>query len=144
MRIWFQTDVLTSLEIAPSDVIHAIQTQNVQAAVGRIGGPPISADQELQLSLQTKGRLSTPEEFENIIVRSNPDGSVVRVRDVARVELGAQSSDTTGRFNGGPAANIGIFQAPGSNAVATAAQIRATMEELKRRFPGRRRLPSHL
>ena len=135
MRIWFQTDVLTSLEIAPSDVIHAIQTQNVQAAVGRIGGPPISADQELQLSLQTKGRLSTPAEFENIIIRSNPDGSVVRVRDVARVELGAQSSDTTGRFNGGPAANIGIFQAPGSNAVATAAQIRATMEELKRRFP---------
>jgi HAE1 family hydrophobic/amphiphilic exporter-1 len=135
MRIWFQTDVLTSLNIAPSDVIKAIQSQNVQAAVGRIGGPPIPEDQELQLTLQTKGRLTSPAEFENIILRANPDGSVVRVRDVARVELGAQSSDTTGRLNGGPAANIGIFQAPGTNAVATATQIRATMEELKKRFP---------
>jgi len=135
MRIWFQTDVLTSLSLAPSDVVKAIQSQNVQAAVGRLGGPPMPDDQQLQLPLETQGRLSTPAEFENIIIRSNPDGSVVRVRDVARVELGAQSSDTTGRFNGGPAANIGIFQAPGSNAVATTAQIRATLERLKARFP---------
>lgn len=135
MRIWFQTDVLTSLNLAPSDVIKAIQSQNVQAAVGRIGSPPSPDTQQLQVPLTTLGRLSTAQEFGNIIVRANPDGSTVRVRDVARVELGAQSSDTTGRLNGSPAANIGLFQAPGSNAVETARRIRATMETLKQRFP---------
>jgi HAE1 family hydrophobic/amphiphilic exporter-1 len=97
MRVWFFTDVLTSLNIAPSDVVNAIQSQNVQAAIGRIGAAPMPSNQELQLSLQTQGRLATTEEFGNIIVRANPDGSVVRVRDVARLELGAQSSDSTGR-----------------------------------------------
>ncbi|MBF9234175.1 efflux RND transporter permease subunit [Microvirga alba] len=135
MRIWFETDTLTSLNIAPSDVIRAIQTQNVQAAVGRLGGPPMPNNQQLQLTLQTQGRLATPQEFGNIIIRSNPDGSVVRVRDVAQVELGAQSSDTVGRLNGSPAANIGIFQAPGTNAVNAAKQVRATLENLKTRFP---------
>ena len=94
MRIWFQTDVLTSLNLAPSDVIKAIQSQNVQAAVGRLGAAPMPDDQALQLSLQTQGRLASTEEFEAVIVRSNPDGSVVRVGDIARVELGAQSRDS--------------------------------------------------
>ncbi len=135
MRIWFFTDVLTSLNIAPSDVVNAIQSQNVQAAIGRIGAAPMPSDQELQLSLQTQGRLVTTEEFGSIIIRANPDGSVVRVRDVARLELGAQSSDSTGRLNGRPDANIGIFQSPGSNAVATAEKLGETMASLKERFP---------
>jgi HAE1 family hydrophobic/amphiphilic exporter-1 len=135
MRIWFQTDVLTSLNLAPSDVIKAIENQNVQAAVGRMGAAPMPDDQQLQLSLQAQGRLISTDEFEAVIVRSNPDGSVVRVGDIARVELGAQSRDVASRLNGGPATTIGIYQTPGSNAVATAKLLRAAMEDMKTRFP---------
>ncbi|MBV8168033.1 MAG: efflux RND transporter permease subunit, partial [Alphaproteobacteria bacterium] len=91
MRIWFDTQRLTSLNLAPSDVIQAIQQQNVQAAVGRIGARPVANDQQSQVNVQTQGRLTTPEQFANIVLRANPDGSVLRVRDVARVEMGAQN-----------------------------------------------------
>ena len=91
MRIWFDTQRLTSLNLAPSDVIAAIRAQNVQAPVGRIGARPISDDQQFQLNVQTQGRLTTPEQFGNIVLRANPDGSVLRISDVARVELGAQN-----------------------------------------------------
>src|ERR1700752_4373861 len=89
MRAWVRTDRLTGLNLTTADIINAIESQNVQAAVGRIGARPISRDQQLQLNIQTKGRLSTVEEFENIGIRTNQDGSVLRLRDVARVELGA-------------------------------------------------------
>ncbi|MDJ1159375.1 multidrug efflux RND transporter permease subunit [Chelatococcus sp. SYSU_G07232] len=135
MRVWFQTDTLTSFGLTPSDVVQAIQKQNAQAAVGRLGAPPMPDDQQLQLTLKTQGRLETVEEFANIVIRSNPDGSTVKVRDVARVEVSAQSSDVADRFNGKPAAVIGIYQAPGSNAIETADRIRSTLERLKMRFP---------
>ncbi|MEK0084410.1 efflux RND transporter permease subunit [Benzoatithermus flavus] len=134
MRVWFDTDRLTALGITPNDIIQALKAQNVQAAVGRIGAQPI-ADAQFQLNIQTQGRLIEPEQFANIVIRANPDGSFVRVKDVGRVELGARSSDSYGRFNGGPGALIAVFQAPGANALATADGIAAVMTRLKAQFP---------
>ena len=96
----------------------------MQAPVGRIGARPISDDQQFQLNVQTQGRLTTPEQFGNIVLRANPDGSVLRVSDVARVELGAQNLDTEARINGRPAVAIGIYLAPDANAVKTAKAVR--------------------
>jgi HAE1 family hydrophobic/amphiphilic exporter-1 len=135
MRVWLNSDRLTSLNLAPSDIIQAIQSQNTQAAVGRIGAAPIGVDQQFQFTIRTKGRLTDATEFENIVVRAKPDGSIVRVKDVGRVELGAQSSDSYGRFNGKPGAILYVAQAPGANAVDVAKSVRATMDRLAERFP---------
>src|SRR6202166_1779158 len=124
MRAWVRTDRLTGLGLTTADIINAIQSQNVQAAVGRVGARPISDDQQLQLNLQTKGRLATVEEFDNIVIRANPDGSILRLRDVARVELGAANLDRETRFNGSPAAAIAVYQAPGANAITTLRAVR--------------------
>ena len=128
LRIWLDPDRLTELNLTPNDVIAAVQSQNVQAALGRIGAAPITNEQQVQINIKTKGRLTRPEEFAGIVLRANPDGSVVRVNDVARVEMGARSQDRYSRFNGAPAAAIGIYQSPGSNAVAVAKQVRDTMD----------------
>ena len=98
MRIWFDTQRLINLNLAPIDMIAAIQAQSVQAPVGRIGARPISDDQQFQMNVQTLGRLSTPQEFARIVLRANPDGSVLRVGDVARVEIGAQNLDSVSRL----------------------------------------------
>jgi hydrophobe/amphiphile efflux-1 (HAE1) family protein len=135
MRIWFDTKRLDNLKLTPADIISAIQAQNVQAPVGRIGARPIGHDQQFQMNIQTQGRLTTPEQFGDIVLRANPDGSLLRVRDVARVELGAQNEDVEGRFNGEPAVAIGLYLSPGANAVSTASQIIATMDRLSQRFP---------
>jgi multidrug efflux pump len=135
MRAWVRTDRLTGLNLTTADIINAIQSQNVQAAVGRIGARPISNDQQLQLNIQTKGRLSTVQDFENIIIRANPDGSLLRLRDVARVELGAANLDRETRFNGGPAAAIAIYQTPGANAITTLKAVRDRIAEVQKRFP---------
>ena len=135
MRIWFEVDRLISLNLAPSDVVQAIQGQNLQAAVGRIGARPIGPDQQFQFNLQTQGRLTTPEQFGNIVIRANPDGSTLRVRDVARIELGAANEDTESRLNGQPAVTMGIYLSPGANAVGVAAGVGRAMDELKTRFP---------
>ncbi|HEX8827302.1 MAG TPA: efflux RND transporter permease subunit, partial [Xanthobacteraceae bacterium] len=135
LRIWLDPDRLTELNLTPNDVIQAVQSQNVQAALGRIGAAPVSSDQQVQINIKTKGRLTRPDEFAAIVLRANPDGSVVRVSDVARVEMGAQSEDRYSRFNGAPATAIGIYQSPGSNAVQVAKQVRDTMDALATRFP---------
>src|ERR1700758_458115 len=135
MRIWFDTQRLNNLQMTPADVIAAIQAQNVEAPVGRIGARPIGKDQQFQLNVQTQGRLTTPEQFGNIVLRANPDGSLLRVRDIARVELGAQNEDVEGRFNDKPAVAIGLYLSPGANAVTTASAVIATMDRLSRRFP---------
>src|SRR5919106_109112 len=135
MRVWLDPNKLTGLNLTPNDVIDAIPPQNIQAAVGRIGAAPISQDQQLQLSISTQGRLTNVGQFDQIVLRANPDGSVVRLRDVARVDLGAQSSDRYSRYNGSPAAAIGIYQSPGANAVQVADNVRALMEQLSERFP---------
>jgi len=135
MRIWFDSDRLTSLNLMPSDIIAAIQSQNQQNAIGRIGARPTTDATQFQLNLQTQGRLLTPEEFGRIIIRANPDGSVLRVADVARVDLGAATMDTLSRLNGRPAISIGIYLAPGANAVNTAHLVARTLDGLSHRFP---------
>jgi hydrophobe/amphiphile efflux-1 (HAE1) family protein len=135
MRAWVSTDRLTGLGLTTGDIINAIQAQNVQAAVGRIGARPISNDQQLQLNLETKGRLNTVGDFENIVIRTNPDGSVLRLGDVARVELGAANLDRSTRFNGGPAAAIAIYQSPGANALKTLKAVKDRIAEAEKRFP---------
>ena len=135
MRVWLDPQKLANYSLATSDVIAAIRSQNVQAAAGRIGAAPLNMDQRLQLTITTKGRLTSAKEFGNIVLRSRQDGSLVRVRDVARVELQAASFDTIARYQGRPAAPIGIYMAPGANAVAVANAVSKRLEELKTRFP---------
>src|SRR5262249_22376970 len=121
--------------LAPAHVAQAIQAQNVQAPVGRIGARPVSNDQQFQLNVQTQGTLTTPEQFRKIVLRANPDGSVLRVGDVARVEMGAQNEDTETRINGQPAVGIALYLAPDANAVQTAAAVGRTLDKLRARFP---------
>ncbi|MGH6813336.1 MAG: efflux RND transporter permease subunit [Methylocella sp.] len=135
LRIWLDPDRLTQLNLTPNDVIAAVQSQNIQAALGRVGAAPITNEQQLQITIKTKGRLTRPEEFAAIVLRTNPDGSVVRVKDVARVEMGARTQDRYSRFNGAPTASIGIYQTPGSNAVDVTRRVRETMNTLATRFP---------
>jgi hydrophobe/amphiphile efflux-1 (HAE1) family protein len=135
MRAWVRTDRLTGLGLTTGDIIDSIRAQNIQAAVGRVGARPISDDQRLQLNVQTQGRLTSVPEFENIVVRTNPDGSVLRLRDVARVELGAANLDRETRLNGGPASAVAIYQTPGANAIATLKAVRDRIGEIEKRFP---------
>jgi len=135
LRIWLDPDRLTELNLTPNDVIAAVQSQNIQAALGRVGAAPITTEQQVQINIKTKGRLTQPEEFAAIVLRANPDGSVIRIKDVARVEMSAKSQDRYSRFNGAPAAAIGIYQTPGSNAVEVARHVRETLSDLEKRFP---------
>jgi hydrophobe/amphiphile efflux-1 (HAE1) family protein len=135
MRIWFQTARLADLGLAPSDIIAALQQQNAQGAVGRIGAKPTLEGNAVQMNLQASGRRATPEEFGAIIIRANPDGSTLRLRDVARVEIGPAAQDTESRLNGQPAVSIGIYLAPGANAVDTSRRVRETLDDQERRFP---------
>jgi hydrophobe/amphiphile efflux-1 (HAE1) family protein len=135
MRIWLKTDQLTGLGLTAGDVISAIQTQNVQAAVGRIGARPVSDDQQLQLNIQTKGRLSSTKEFERVIIRSNPDGSVLRLGDIARLELGAANLDRSTRLNGAAATLIGIYQTPGANALRSVDALNKLLADNAKSFP---------
>ena len=135
MRVWFETDVLASLGLTPTDLIDAIQSQNVQAAVGRLGAPPMPDQQQFQLNLITQGRLVNVQQFEDIVIKAKTSGAQVRLKDVARLDLGAQSYDTIGRLDGAPAAVIGVFQAPGTNAVSAAEGVRKELERLKQTFP---------
>ncbi len=135
MRIWFDLNRLVSLNLAPSDIIAAIQAQNVQAPVGRIGARPTGDATQFQLNVQTQGRLTTPEQFGDIVIRSNPDGSQLRIRDVAQVEMGAANMDTESWLNGNPAVSIGLYLSPGANAVQTSTRVQQALNELGKRFP---------
>ncbi|WP_294227210.1 efflux RND transporter permease subunit [uncultured Shimia sp.] len=135
MRIFLDVDRLTQLKMSPLDVAGALKDQNVQAAIGRIGAQPMTDDPILQLNLTTQGRLQNVSDFENIVVRAEDDGSLVRIRDIARVELGAEDYDAASEYNGQPTALIGIYQAPGANALKTADAIKAKLDELSVKFP---------
>lgn len=135
MRIWLDVDTMTGLNVAVSDVINALNSQNVQAAVGRVGAQPMTEDPAFQLNIQTQGRLSTIEEFENIVVRADPNGSFIYVRDIGRVDLGAQSQDSFAQFDGSPTAMIGVYLTPGANALNTAEEVRKAIEQLEPSFP---------
>ena len=135
MRIWLKPDRLAQLKLTTSDLVKAINEQNAQFAAGKVGQSPSSPQQELVYTITTKGRLSEPREFEDIIVRSDPDGSAVRLRDVARVELGGKDYDFIGRINGRPATLVGIFLQPGANALQVAGEVKSTVKTLAARFP---------
>jgi HAE1 family hydrophobic/amphiphilic exporter-1 len=135
MRIWIKPDLLAKLNLTVPEIITAINGQNTVNPSGRLGGSPAPAGQEFTISVLAQGRLVTQEQFGQIVVRANPDGSTVRLKDIARIELGAQDYDVIGRFKGKSAANLALFQLPGSNALETAKQVRERLQELKKRFP---------
>lgn len=135
MRLWMDPDRMTGLGVTPTDVINAIQEQNVTVSAGQIGAPPSPSGQQFQYSVTAKGRLASVEEFENIIVRTGESGSVLRVRDVARVELGSSYYGVSGRYESNPATVLAVYQAPGENALAVAAGVYAELERLSRAFP---------
>jgi len=135
MRIWVKPDKLAKLGITVPDLANAIAAQNNVNPAGRIGADPAPRGQQFTYTVRAQGQLLKPEEFANIVVRLNPDGSTVRLGDIARIELGALTYTQLARYNGKPAAILGVFQTPGSNALTVAEGVRATMENLKTRFP---------
>jgi len=135
MRIWVRPDRLAQLKLTPSDLVRALNEQNAQFAAGKIGQSPTGGPQELVYTITTQGRLSEPAEFENIVVRANSDGSLLRLKDVARVELGSKDYEFIGRVNGKTATLVGIFLQPNANALATADRVNAEMTRLSQGFP---------
>src|SRR6201998_1298674 len=135
MRAWVRTDRLTGLGLTTADIINAMQSQNVQAAVGRLGARPTGSDQQLKLNIQTKGRLTSPAEFGQIIIRTNPDGSVLRLGNFARLELGSANLDRAPRLNGAPAALISSYQTPGANALTALGGVKEMMADAAKNFP---------
>jgi len=135
MRIWLQPDKLAKLGLTPADVIAAIREQNLQAPAGRIGGAPSAPDQEFTYTVSAPGRLVTPEEFEDIIVRETETGAQIRVKDVGRAELGSQNYDSFGRLNGKPAGAMAVYLLPGANQLAASEEIYAAMERARELFP---------
>jgi hydrophobic/amphiphilic exporter-1 (mainly G- bacteria), HAE1 family len=135
MRVWVNPDKLAQLGVTATDVINAIQVQNNVNPAGQIGGEPVPNGQQFTYTVRTQGRLVTPEQFGNIVIRANPDGSVLHLRDVARIELGTQTYDLTARYNNAPTGVMAVYQLPGSNAVETAAAVTKRMQQLSANFP---------
>src|SRR6267143_1233538 len=135
MRLWVKPDQLAKLAITVPEIVTAIQSQNTVNPAGQVGSEPVPKGQEYTYSVRAQGRLTSPEEFGQIVVRETPDGGMVRVKDVARVELGAQDYSIVGRLNGKPGAIVAVYQLPGSNAVQAAAGVKKLMDEVKKRFP---------
>ena len=135
MRLWVKPDQLAKLEITVPEIVSAIQSQNTVNPAGKAGGEPAPKGQEFTYSVLAQGRLESPEEFGQIVVRETPDGGTVRVRDVARIELGTQDYSVAGRYNGRPSAVIATYQLPGSNAVDAAKAVNKLMAKMKERFP---------
>jgi len=135
MRLWVRPDLLASLGITIPEIVTAVQQQNTVNPSGQVGGEPIPPGQEFTYAVRSQGRLENEKEFGNIVIRANPDGSLVRVKDVGRIELGAQSYSMIGRLNGKPAALIALYQLPGTNAIEAADGAKKVMADLKERFP---------
>ena len=135
MRVWLNNDKLKSLKLSTNEVLAAIRSQNIQAPLGRIGVMPSTDDQQFQFSLTTTGRLSTPEEFGEIVIRANKDGSYLLLKDIARIELGTQSEEVRAYYDGTPSAGMAIYQSPGSNAVSVAKELKKTVKRLEARMP---------
>jgi hydrophobe/amphiphile efflux-1 (HAE1) family protein len=135
MRIWLRPDRLAQLKLTTGDITRAINEQNAQFAAGKVGQAPTGGGQEMVYTITTQGRLTEPKQFEEIILRTEPDGSTLRLKDVARVELGAKDYDFIGRINGKPATLVGIFLQPGANALDVADEVNRTTAELATRFP---------
>ncbi|WP_373652976.1 efflux RND transporter permease subunit [Schlesneria sp. DSM 10557] len=136
MRVWIDPERLASSGLTTDDVVHAIEQQNIQVAAGQIGQPPAAKDQVFQFTMTTLGRLSEDEQFADMVLRTEADGSLIRLKDVARTELGALGYDQMCTLNSQPSVALSVYQLPGSNALGTAQLVRRKMEELKERFPG--------
>ena len=143
MRIWVKPDRLATMGLTVPDLARAIQQQSTVNPSGQLGAQPGPIGQEMTYTVRAQGRLQTPEEFGSIVLRSNPDGSVVRMKDVARIELGALNYQQIGRVNGQPGVGVAVFQAPGSNALTVAQGVRRAMNDLHAPVPGRSRLHLH-
>ncbi len=135
MRIWLDADKLRARELTVQDIVNALRQQNIQVAAGQIGQPPVSDDQIFQLNVNTLGRLADVEQFQDVIVKTGEGTRSVRVKDVARVELGSAAYDFQSLFNGKKAATMIVYQSPGSNAIEVTQQMLKTLEELKKSFP---------
>src|SRR5499427_770704 len=135
MRVWFKPDMMAKLGLVPADVINAIKEQNIQAPAGKVGGAPTPKDQEMTETVSAPGRLITPEEFENVIVRQTATGAVVRIKDIGHVELGSQDYNSFGRLNGKPAGAMAVYLLPGANQLKAADTIYETMGHAKSLFP---------
>jgi hydrophobe/amphiphile efflux-1 (HAE1) family protein len=135
MRVWMNPDRMQALGITAADLTAAIQAQNAQASAGQLGSSPTVAGQQLQLTVMAQGRLRNEVEFGNVVVRTNTDGGIVRLRDVARVELGAQSYDTTSMLNGRPSATVVVYQSSDANALAVSQDVRGELDRLSGQFP---------
>ncbi len=135
MRIYYNTNRLTQLGLTPGDIITALNAQNIQAPVGTIGMPPNNSSQQMQMTVETEGRLSSPAEFGNIVIRANPDGSLLRMKDIATVVLGAQTQNRLNKINNNSGLAMGIYLAPGANAVNTSAAIQKEIVKLQQQFP---------
>ncbi|HEX8045073.1 efflux RND transporter permease subunit, partial [Rhizobium sp.] len=135
MRVWMDPDKMLGLNLTAADITNAITAQNAQVTAGRVGASPNLPGQQTSAIVNVQGQLRSPQEFGEIVLRANPDGSAVRLRDVARVEVGGENYNFASRLNGQPSANVGIQLTPTGNALATAEQVRATMEDLSRYFP---------
>lgn len=135
IRIWIKPDVLSQRGLTVSDIASAVQAQNVQRAAGKIGQPPLPVAVDRSYSIIAPGRLTDPKQFEDIILRANKDGTSLRLKDVATVELGSQTYEFSGNYNGKPAVPIGVYLSPGANAVATAQAVEKRMQELAANFP---------
>src|SRR5215469_11917009 len=135
MRLWVKPDQLAKLNITVTDMVNAIQSQNTVNPAGQVGGEPAAAKQQYTYAVLAQGRLTSPEEFGDIVVREASNGGTVRVKDVARTELGAQSYSIRARLNGKPSAILAIYQLPGSNAVQAVAGVRKLMAQMRQRFP---------
>jgi len=135
MRLWVKPDQLARLSITVPEIVSTIQSQNTVNPAGQVGGEPAPPGQDFTYSVRAQGRLTTPEEFENIVVRAAPDGGIVRIKDVARVEMGAQDYSVTSHLNGKPSALVAVYQLPGSNAVQAAQAVKTLLVEQKARLP---------
>ncbi len=135
MRVWVEPSKLAKLGVTVPQIVSAMQVQNNVNPAGQIGGEPVPGGQEFTYTVQSQGRLVTPEQFGEIVIRANPDGSILRLKDVARIELGSQTYNVNVRYNGQIAAGMAIFQLPGSNAVATADAVYKKIAELQKRYP---------
>lgn len=135
MRIWLDPDLVNAVDLTPAEVVRSLRAQNIQVSAGTMNQAPADNPSAFEIGIQTQGRLRSPEEFENIVVRASEEGRIVRLKDVARVELGAQSYTTRGYLAGQPAIALPIFQTPGTNALDTARELQATMAEMAKDFP---------
>ena len=135
MRVWIDPERMANLGLSNKDVISAISSQNIQPAIGSVGAAPAPKDQQLQFTLKTSGRLSTPEQFGDIIIRANKDGGLLRLKDIAKIELGRTSYSTASQYNGKPASGAMINLAPGANAMNVATRVKAELERMKQFFP---------